>query len=164
MTIIEIYKEVKANPGLKSKVCVCIYRLANQYNNKNILLRLMSFVFIFINKVFNEFFLTVEIPYRTKIGKGFIIWHAHSIVINVGCIIGEGFQIRQNCTCGANKLSIPKRFIMGDNVVMGANSCVLSDNIIVGDNVIIGAGVVLMNDVEKGHYVIGNKPIVKVLN
>lgn len=163
MRLVDIIQEVKKNPGLKPKFCVFVFRMANQYNNSNIFLKLLSLPFIIINKVFNEFFLCVEIPYKTKIGKGFIIWHAHSIVINYKCEIGENFQIRQNCTCGANKLSKPDNFIIGNNVSMGANSCILSDNIHVGNNVIVGAGVVLMSNIDDNMYAIGLKPIIKSL-
>ncbi len=161
MRFIEIIQEVRRNPGIKSKFCVFIYRMANQYNNTNFVLRILSLPFIVINKFFNEFFLCVEIPYKTKIGKGFIIWHAHSIVINYKCVIGENFEIRQNCTCGANKLSKPINFIIGKSVSMGANSCILGDDIVIGDNVKVGAGVILMSNMNDDSYAIGSKPLIK---
>ncbi|MGJ1194597.1 hypothetical protein ACR789_22475 [Sphingobacterium siyangense] len=163
MTFKEILLESRQNYTKKSKIVVLIFRFSTYYTSSNIFKKLIGAVFICLNTIINEFFFSVEIPHTTKIGKGLKIWHPHGIVINKGCIIGNNFEIRHNCTCGANKLAIPNKFLIGDNVSMGVNSCILGDDIRIGDNVLVGAGVILMSSVLSNHYVIGNKPIIKVL-
>ncbi|MDP1296228.1 serine acetyltransferase [Klebsiella quasipneumoniae] len=155
--------EICHNPGIKSKMVVLLYRLATLHTKHNVIFFPITFCFVILNKIINEVIIGVEIPYQTRIGKCFRIWHAHAIVINKDCIIGDFFNIRQSCTLGANKKSYPDRFVIGNNVTMGAHSCILSDDITVGNNVIIGAGVVLMENIPAEHYVIGSKPIVKKL-
>lgn len=161
--MIELITEVKDNPGLKSKIVVLLFRLATLHARKWYFLYPLTVFFVVMNKLINEIIIGIEIPYQTKIGKGFKIWHAHAIVINKHCIIGNNFSIRQSCTIGSNKKSYPDKFLIGNNVSMGANSCILSDDIIIGNNVIIGAGVIVMNNVPDDHYVIGHKPIIKQL-
>jgi len=154
-------KEILNNPGIKSKLCVMIFRLSNLYNTNSLILKFFSFPFFVLNKLINECLFSVEIPYDVKIGCGFKIWHSHCIVINKGCVIGNDFEIRHGCTLGSNKLDYPKRFIIGNNVKLGVHCSILSDDIYIGDNVFVGAGVTLMHSVDENSYVIGAKPIIK---
>ena len=110
----------------------------------------------------NEFLFGLDISYRTKVGHRFIIWHAYSVVINSGCVIGNNLSIRQCCTVGGNKLSYPLSFVIGNNVSMDVNSCILGDDIEIGDNVIIGAGVIAMVIIPANHYVVMEKPVFKM--
>lgn len=114
-----------------------------------------------MHKIFNELIFGVEISYKAKIGNGFVIWHAYSVVISSRCSIGKNFHIRQCCTCGANRSLGAGVVRIGDNVSMGANSCILGDDIAIGNNVKLGAGVILMKDVPDDSIIIGHKPIIK---
>ncbi len=154
--------EIKANPGVKSKLVVMLYRLASLHNHHHVIFYPFTLCFVILHKLLNEFMFGVEISYRTQIGQGFIIWHAYSVVINSGCRIGNNFSIRQCCTVGGNKLSYPRRFIIGNNVSMGVNSCILGDDIEIGDNVTIGAGVIAMTSIAANHSVIREKPLIKL--
>ncbi len=153
--------EIKANPGIKSKLVVALYRLATLHAKPNVIFYPFTLLFVILHKLFNEFMFGVEISYRTQIGHGLIIWHAYSVVINSGCVIGDNFNIRQCCTVGGNKLPYPRRFIIGNNVSMGVNSCILGDDIAIGDNVIIGAGAIVMTDIADNHFAVMERPIIK---
>lgn len=164
MSIIEIIKEFKLNPGLKSKLAVLFFRLATYHANSNIILYPFTLFFLLMHKIFNELIFGVEISYKAKIGNGFVIWHAYSVVISSRCSIGKNFHIRQCCTCGANRSLGAGVVRIGDNVSMGANSCILGDDIAIGNNVKLGAGVILMKDVPNDSIIIGHKPIIKNAN
>ncbi|WP_313683255.1 serine acetyltransferase [Pantoea sp.] len=153
--------EIKMNPGIKSKLVVLLYRLASLHARRVSVFYPITLIFVIMHKFFNEFMFGIEISYRTKIGHGFVIWHAYSVVINSGCVIGKNFNIRQCCTVGGNRLSYPEHFIIGDNVSMGVNSCILGDDIEIGHNVVIGAGAIVMTSVADDHYVIAQKPFIK---
>lgn len=155
------FSEIKKNPGVKSKLVVLLYRLASLHAKKVVAFYPITLFFVILHKLFNEFIFGVEISYRTKIGNGFVIWHAYSVIINSGCVIGKDFNIRQCCTVGGNKLPYPRHFIIGDNVSMGVNSCILGDDIEIGHNVIIGAGAIAMSNVADDHYVLAQKPLIK---
>lgn len=161
MNIFDIFKELKSNPGIKSRICILFYRLATFHSKKKVLTYPFTLIFLIIHKVVNEFIMGVEISYKAKIGKGFIIWHAYSVIISSRCVIGNNFHIRQCCTCGANRSLSDGVVRIGDNVSMGANSCILGDNITIGNNVKVGAGVILMKDVLDDSVIIGHKPIIK---
>ncbi len=153
--------EIRMNPGIKSKLVVLLYRLASLHAKRVRVFYPVTLAFVILHKFFNEFMFGIEISYRTKIGHGFVIWHAYSVIINSGCVIGKNFNIRQCCTVGGNKLPYPKHFIIGDNVSMGVNSCILGDDIEIGHNVIIGAGAIAMTNVADDHYVVAQKPFIK---
>ncbi|WP_417885234.1 serine O-acetyltransferase [Zunongwangia sp.] len=105
-----------------------------------------------------EWVLGVELPYKTKVGKGLIIYHGHSLVINDGAIIGDDCTLR-HCTTIGNKeksdgsfSSSPK---IGNLVDIGSNVCIIGP-IHVGNNVKIGAGSVVVKDIPDNCIVVGN--------
>lgn len=159
LSIFDVMKEVRKNKGIKAKLVIFIFRCSNYFTSKNIMVKIFGAAFVILNKLINELIFCVEMPYKTRINKGLVLWHPHCIVINAGCNIGENFVIRQCCTLGANKRGMPVNFIVGNNVTMGINSAIISDDIVVGNNVVIGAGVILMQSVEGSCYVINQKSI-----
>lgn len=89
-----------------------------------------------------------------KIGKGLIIWHGFSTVINVKSM-GEDCQIWQNVTIGKkSSMMVDDRPIIGDRVLISANSAVIGD-ITVADDVIVGASTCLNKSVDKPSVVVG---------
>ncbi|HEO8926329.1 TPA: hypothetical protein QIE94_004455 [Klebsiella aerogenes] len=67
MSIIEIIKEFKLNPGLKSKLTVLFFRLATYHANNNIIAYPFTLFFLLLHKIFNELIFGVEISYKAKI-------------------------------------------------------------------------------------------------
>ncbi|HAU5442590.1 TPA: serine acetyltransferase [Cronobacter sakazakii] len=150
--------DLKIN-NAKSKIVILLFRLST-IHAKTKLLYPLSLIFVILNKCVNEFLLGVELSYHLRIGRGFKIWHANSVIINRNCVIGDNFTIRHCCTLGANKRGININFKVGDNVEMGAHSCIIGDDIEIGDNVTIGVGTIVMKSVPANKVVISSNKIV----
>lgn len=81
-----------------------------------------------------------------KIGKGLVIWHGFSTVINVASM-GDDCEIWQNVTIGkSTTANISNRPHIGNRVKVAASAIVIG-NITLADDVTIGAGAVAVKDV-----------------
>lgn len=81
-----------------------------------------------------------------KIGKGLVIWHGYSTVINAESI-GEDCMIWHNVTIGKKSINpVNDRPIIGDNVRISTGSIVLGE-ITVADGSTIAAGSILIDSV-----------------
>lgn len=88
-----------------------------------------------------------------NIGKGLIIWHGFSTVINCDKM-GEDCQIWQNVVIGkSSSENVPDRPTIGNNVKITANTVVVG-HIKIGDNSIIGAGATVTKDVPNDTVVV----------
>lgn len=97
----------------------------------------------------------IQIPYTTKIGRGFRIVHFGHIVINPGAVIGKNFNISQGALIGnaqGKRSGVP---IIGDNVCLNANATIIG-GVTIGDNVLIAPGAFVNFDVPSNSIVIGN--------
>lgn len=91
-----------------------------------------------------------------NIGRGLIIWHGYSTVINCDKM-GEDCHIWQNVVIGKSSLEkIHDRPTIGNNVLITAGSIAVG-HIQIGDNVTIGAGTVVVKDVPSNTVVV-NQP------
>lgn len=92
-----------------------------------------------------------------KIGKGLIIWHGYSTIINAESI-GENCSIWHNVTLGKKTiLPIDDRPKIGNNVSISTGAIIVG-NIAIADGVTIGAGTVVVNSIEeKNATVVGVK-------
>jgi putative colanic acid biosynthesis acetyltransferase WcaB len=119
---------------------------------------LLGIPVLIVYRISIEWILGVEIPFKTKIGKGLSVQHGQGLVINDGAVIGEGCTLRNNTTIGVkidnfgNKSEAP---IIGNNVNIGANVVIIGP-VSIGDNVIIGAGTVIVKSVPANSTVVGN--------
>lgn len=83
-----------------------------------------------------------------KIGKGLMIWHGYSTVINAETI-GENCSIWHNVTLGKKTiLQIDDKPRIGNNVSISTGSIIVGD-IEIADGVTIGAGTVVVSSVKK---------------
>lgn len=95
-----------------------------------------------------------------KVGKGLMIWHGYSTIINAASI-GENFQIWHNVTIGKKYTSnIPDKPIIGNNVSVCTGAVCLG-NISIGDNSIIAANATVVKDVPVNSLVVSQP--VKIL-
>jgi putative colanic acid biosynthesis acetyltransferase WcaB len=105
-----------------------------------------------------EWILGIEIPYKTRIGKGLTLFHRQALVINDGTKIGDNCILRHSTTIGHKLLkdgSHSDSPIIGDNVDIGSNVCVIG-SVTIGDNVKIGAGSVIVGDIPSNSIAVGN--------
>ena len=92
-----------------------------------------------------------QISYTTKIGKGVLIAHPYSTVINAESI-GDNFSCIHCTTLGETKKGRPT---IGNNVSLGANVTIIGP-VHIGNNVVVGAGSVVVKDVPNNCIVVGN--------
>lgn len=156
--LIETLKaDLRANIFLKSKIVLLMFRTAHYLACRNRLTLIVGLPFFVFYKFIMEWLLGMEIPIRTRVGKGFVIYHGFGLVIHGQTVIGEYCKIRQGVTLG-NKLlsggaSSPPPCI-GDHVEFGANSVVVGP-VRVGDRAVIGAGAVVTREVPPGAVMVG---------
>lgn len=90
----------------------------------------------------------------SQIGKGLVIWHGYSTVLNA-ISIGEDFQVWHNVTIGKKTTSeLNDKPIIGNNVSICTGAVVIG-KIVVGDNSIVGANATVVKDIPKNSTAIG---------
>ncbi|MEY9868463.1 serine O-acetyltransferase [Peribacillus sp. B2I2] len=128
---------------------VFLFRLACFFYK--IKLEFISKIIWYINRVL----FSVDIDYRAKIEKGFVLVHGIGTVIGRDVIIGNYVTIYQGVTLGGtgkkkkmNNIEISQPYV-GDNCTIYSNACIYGPCII-GERSIIGANTVLFNrDIQK---------------
>lgn len=98
----------------------------------------------------------IQIPWGTKIGKGFYIGHFGRIIINEAVIIGNNVNIATGVTIGQESRGKRKGTpTIGNEVWIGTNAVVVG-NIKIGNNVLIAPLSYVNFDVPDNSIVIGN--------
>ncbi|GAB2642886.1 colanic acid biosynthesis acetyltransferase WcaB [Emticicia sediminis] len=160
-----IYKEdLQVNNGnFKGAFFIVCFRISNAILNNGRIIRYLGFPFRVFYKICFRWILGLDIPDNTIIGKGFCVYHGHSLIIHNDCIIGDFFTVRHNTTIGQARKGEGAP-IIGDNVEVGANAVIIG-GIHIGSSSMIAAGAVVIKDVPEKVVVAGNPArIVKVLN
>lgn len=143
--------------NFKGQLILLMFRVASISKNSKLLF-IVFLPYLIIYRLFVEWILGVELPYKTSVGNGLIIYHGHALVINDGSIIGNNCVLR-HCTTIGNKRNMDGTYskcpTIGDNVDVGTNVCIIGP-ITIGNNVIIGAGSVVINDIPSNSIVVGN--------
>lgn len=152
--------------NIKGQLILLGYRLAHTAT-KNRMLFILLIPHLIIYRIVVEWFLGCELPYKTHVGQGLIIYHGQSLVINDGSKIGNNCTLRHCTTIGNKQLedhtysSCP---VIGDYVDIGSNVCIIGP-ITIGSNVKIGAGSVVVKDIPSNSIVVGNPAkVIKTLN
>jgi putative colanic acid biosynthesis acetyltransferase WcaB len=153
-----LFQDTHNNKGNSKGILVLfLFRLA-QLIELNRFTRIIFFLYLAFYRIFVEWFLCIELPWRITAGKGLTIHHGVALVVNFRVVIGENCLLRHCTTIGSKQLAngehgnCPK---IGNNVDIGSNVCILGD-ITIGDNVKIGAGSVIVKDIPPNSIVVGN--------
>lgn len=154
-----IFQDLKNNPkNIKAKIVLVLFRLAQLCRKSPKPIFILSIPYLIFYRIFVEWFLCVELPWSTKVGKGLCLFHGQSLVVNDGTIIGENCTLRHCTTIGNKQLpdgSFSKAPIIEDNVDIGSNVVILG-SITIGEGSVIGAGSVVVKDIERYSLVVGN--------
>ena len=98
----------------------------------------------------------IQIPTRTKIGKGFYIGHFGTIIINPEVTIGDNLNIAAGVTIGktnrGDKMGVPT---IGNKVWIGTNAAIVG-KIKIGDDVLIAPNAYVNTDLPSHSIAIGN--------
>lgn len=153
-----IFQDWRANRGNpKGRLLMVLFRTMHLLRQRVITFILFLPLFI-LYRILVEWVLCVELPWKTRVGPGFKIYHGQSLVINDGTVFGADCSVR-SCTTIGNKLGRDGNYtrspIFGDRVDIGANAVVIGP-LTIGDDVSIGAGAVVVRDVPARHIAIGN--------
>jgi serine O-acetyltransferase len=103
----------------------------------------------------------VDLPWRTRIGPGFRLFHGWSAVVNPAARIGANVSLFHGVTLGqGDRIGVDGARTTGypvieDEVWIGPGAAVLG-GVLVGRGSRIAAGAVVIRDVEPGCMVAGN--------
>lgn len=141
------------NGNTKGIVYLFFFRLSSFFST-NLALRIIGFPIRLFYNFFFRWILSFDVPDRTKIGKGFNVYHGFGITINPDSVIGDFVKLRHNTTIG-NKVSgggCPK---LGNHIDIGAG-CIIIGDIEIGDHVTIGAGTIVTKSIPSNSLAYGN--------
>lgn len=127
-------------------------RLASNHQNKRSIRRI--FYKIIVRRYVFKF--GIQIPVKTKIGKGFYIGHFGNIVISANAKIGENCNIAHGVTIGQTNRGVKKGApVIGDYVWIGTGSVIVG-KVFIGNNVLIAPLSYINFDVPENSLVLGN--------
>ncbi len=102
-----------------------------------------------------------QIPYDTRIGKGFYIAHFGRLIIHPKTVIGHNVNVSTGVVIGT-QFRGPRKGApcIGNYVWIGANAVIVG-NIRVGNNVLVAPGAFVNFDVPDNSIVIGNPGLIR---
>lgn len=155
--ILQDWNANRSNPT-KGKYIVVLFRIA-QLIVRNKFSKIIFFWYLLLYRVFVEWFMCVELNWKTKIGSGFQLWHGAGTVIHPNTVIGSNCSIRQCTTIGVKQGSNGQYNdlapVIGNGVDIGCNTVIIG-NIAIGSNVSIGSGSVVLKSIAQDSISVGN--------
>jgi putative colanic acid biosynthesis acetyltransferase WcaB len=143
--------------NFKGQLVMLMFRLVSLIN-RSMVAKVVFFPYLVLYCYAVEWVWGIEIPRKTKIGKGLSLYHGQALVLNQGVILGDNCTLRNSVTIGHKKLAdgtfsrCPR---LGNHVDVGANVVIIGD-IEIGDNVVIGAGSVVTKSIPANSVAVGN--------
>lgn len=154
--IFQDWQENKSNP--KSRIVLCLFRLASYLRGCGTWVFILTLPYFIFYRIFVEWFLGVELPWKLKVGSGLRLYHGIALVVNDGAVIGKNVILRHSTTIGVKVIDSQSNSaapIIGNDVDIGAHVVIIGP-IKIGDGAIIGAGSVVVKDVPSNAVVVGN--------
>lgn len=140
----------------KGLLLVTHFRIANWLCHGSSTRKLIGIPYLVYYKILIEWILGFEVPGSSIVGKGLMIHHGHSVVVNPGAKIGKNCCILHGVTVGTRKRGPGSECpVIGNNVTLSAGVMVLG-GVSVGDHADIGAGTMVLKDVEPYSVVVGS--------
>lgn len=138
----------------KGFLIVLLFRVAHGARGSRLRPRPISLPIGILYRVTVEWMLGVELPWKTRVGKGLRIDHGVGLVVNDNAVIGDWVTLRQATTIGSRYPGggAPR---IDDHVDIGANAVVIGD-ISVGFDSRVAAGAVVIENVPSQSTVVGN--------
>jgi serine O-acetyltransferase len=135
-------------PGFKFTFA---FRMASKYEGNAFMFPLSRFLH---RRYYYKY--GIQIPWRTKIGKGLFIAHFGNIVIHPEAILGDNCNLAHGVTIGVASRGKRKGCpTIGSRVWFGTGSVVVG-KVTVGDNVLIAPNAFVNFDVPSDAIVLGN--------
>ncbi len=157
-SVFNLFQDWKANQrNPKGKLVMVLFRLAHLLRS-HIVTFVLFLPYFLVYRVFVEWLLCIELPWKTRIGPGFRIDHGQALIVNDRTVFGSGCTVRNSTTIGNKKLkdgTYSASPVFGDRVDIGANAVIIGP-VRIGDDVAIGAGSVVLKDVPSKHVAVGN--------
>ena len=119
--------------------------------SKNIITKLFYGFFFHLTRIITS----IQIPAGTSIGKGLLIGHFGTIVVNPNAVIGKNFNLSEGVLIGNSQGKKNGCPIIGDNVCVQANAVIVG-GVRIGNDVLIAPGAFVNFDVPDNSIVIGN--------
>jgi putative colanic acid biosynthesis acetyltransferase WcaB len=158
MSVLNITQDWRANRGNpKGRLVMILFRFAHLLR-QSVLSFVLFLPYFLLYRIGVEWFLGIELPWKTRIGPGFRVDHGQGLIVNDHTVFGTGCTVRNNTTIGNKRLkdgSYSASPRIGDRVDIGANAVIIGP-IVIGDDAVIGAGAVVVKDVPAGHVAVGN--------
>ncbi len=142
----------------KGKIIMLLFRIVYALRRGPRPVRVIGIPCGIFYRVFIEWFLGVELPWKTEVGPGLRIDHGYALVVNDKAILGRCCKLRHSTTIGNKQLpdgSFSGSPVIGDYVDVGANSVIIGE-ITIGRHAVVGAGSVITKDVPPYAVVAGN--------
>ena len=156
-----VFQDWAANSGnIKGRFVLAFFRLAQLFARcgKRSPVWWLGLPVMIAYRLLVEYVMCIELRAGTQVGRGLILEHGFSLVVNDQTVIGANVHLRHCITIGCVKLpdgSQGPSPIIEDGVEIGANVCVIG-GFRVGRNSKIGAGSVVIKDVPPNVVVLGN--------
>lgn len=153
-----VFQDWNANKqNLKGRLVMVLFRLGRPASI-NKFFRIIWLPYLAFYKIFVEWFMGIELPHWTTVGKGFFLGHGQALVVNGCAVIGENCFFRHSTTIGNIRRedgSYTGSPVIGNNVELGSNVCIIGE-VRIGNNVRIGAGSVVVKDIPDNCIAVGN--------
>lgn len=104
----------------------------------------------------------VDLPVKTRVGKGLIIYHCYGLVVHQDAVIGDNCMLAHQVTLAYEKGAAP---VIGNQVRIAPGAKVVG-GVSIGDNVVVGTNAVVVKDVPANSVTVGipnkilNRPFV----
>jgi len=124
------------------------FRQAQYYNQheNNAMAFICKRIYLRICRKYN-----VDLPLKTKVGKGLIIYHCYGLVVHGDSVIGDNCMLAHQVTLAFEKGAAPQ---VGDRVRIAPGAKVVG-GVSIGDDVVVGANAVVVKDVPSGCVTVG---------